>query len=422
MKPLHIVYLLMLIVLCFFRIEHARASGYAYIPDFPKNSLGLDVGQRVFSYGNDLYTQTSGEPHQIFPDINNPVYQRSGSIKFPLESGPIRLPVTLNQAIKTASLGVAAVAFMKKAIPYVGTAIAVYDIVCALTSICRDPVTGVVQTSSTTYLWSGYGNGSPPNGAPTYATPQSSCEATLAVYHQTGITSKPSTTNPKAYDCFSAQGGTQAQAAAYQVNNSGTTTKSPTTDDDYNKMLTIMADNRLAQPLLDAGEPLPIVSSIPAPNTTTITGPSTTVRDINGTATGTSVTHTDITPSANPLDPTGNTINATSVTTTTVTDITNNTTNTTTTTSTPPENPDPVVDIDNVPDPGDLPTKDIGTQYQSNSWGEGTCPPDINISTSHGSLIIPFRRTCDFASMSRPVVIAIAGFVAACIIAGVKLD
>jgi hypothetical protein len=194
------------------------------------------------------------------------------------------------------------------------------------------------------------------------------------------------------------------------------------TEQDFANAETKLNDPRFDVQLIVNGQPVPV-------NTPTLTSAppvklfeeETVTKDDQGNVTGTqkkttSLTITDSATSSRPGSVTGSE----------TTIITNyNTSNVITSTTTvensspPPEKPQKPINVqfDGVEDVV-LPTQDLDVDLNTNSWGEGTCPAPITISTSLKEITIPTQQYCDFATASRPFVLLIAGITGIFIITG----
>jgi hypothetical protein len=174
--------------------------------------------------------------------------------------------------------------------------------------------------------------------------------------------------------------------------------------------------------LIENGQPVPM-STVPIltpPAPVKISEEETVTRDDQGNITGTqrkttTLTITDSATETRPGSVSGNEI-------TTITNY--NTSNVITSTTTidnsspPPEKPNKItVNFYNVEDVV-LPTQYLDVDLNTNSWGEGTCPAPITVSTSLKEFTIPTQQYCDFATASRPFVLLIAGITGIFIITG----
>ena len=108
-------------------------------------------------------------------------------------------------------------------------------------------------------------------------------------------------------------------------------------------------------------------------------------------------------------------------------DINNNqissTTNTSYSSQPQPDKPQQSFEIkfDEVP-PAELQTHNVQATLTSNSWGEGTCPPDIPIDISYYpmNLVIPTAPVCDTAEKINPLVLLLASIAGVYIVSGVR--
>ncbi|SEQ56780.1 virulence factor TspB C-terminal domain-related protein, partial [Nitrosomonas ureae] len=108
-------------------------------------------------------------------------------------------------------------------------------------------------------------------------------------------------------------------------------------------------------------------------------------------------------------------------------DINNNqissTTNTSYSSQPQPDKPQQNFEIkfDEVP-PAELQTHNVQATLTGNSWGEGTCPPDIPIDISYYpmNLVIPTAPVCDTAEKINPLVLLLASIAGVYIVSGVR--
>jgi len=177
-------------------------------------------------------------------------------------------------------------------------------------------------------------------------------------------------------------------------------------------------DGRVIQELLDKGADIPM----PSPTVTgpsSVTGPSTTVVNPDGSKTVTSTTYN--------FNTSGNTItNTSNVTTNTTYNSSNVVTGTTTTTTTPTATEDPVDQCAKYPDSagcsklGEAPVadklakKDYAVNVVAQTFAAGgACPSPIAFNAFGHSYAISYTPACDLALLLRPLVLLLAGVLAA---------
>lgn len=335
-----------------------------------------------------------------------------------------------------------------KAAPWVGTALAVKEIVCELSDICEnpedptkpqkkdDPSNTPENPTTTPYgYYTTFQFGHP---VARWPTRQAACSA-LNSPGRTFVVDGNG-------NCLTLEGPGSFQAALWfhtgcsplYVQVGDTCTKqNPTqpiyrnlTDEDWSAAEPKLSNERAIPPMVQAGIPVPVEVPQFQPKETIVEKRTTTERDATGTATGTreETTRAKFEPLPNPNPTSLNSpVKVTETTTTVVTNITNNTTNTTTTTyESAPDEPAPEKDpedtdleFDEVAD-SDLKEHELGDAFDHNSFGSGSCLPDPVISYSKGSLTIPFHIACEFATLMRFVVLVMSTLIAAYIIIGGK--
>jgi hypothetical protein len=91
----------------------------------------------------------------------------------------------------------------------------------------------------------------------------------------------------------------------------------------------------------------------------------------------------------------------------------------TTSTEEPPPPEDTSVEFDNVSDV-DLPRTDLAPSLNTQSWGEGSCPPDPSVSVLGRSMVIPVHVVCDYMVQIRGAVILVFALISAYIVVGVS--
>ncbi|MBL0339391.1 MAG: hypothetical protein IPP67_09620 [Rhodospirillaceae bacterium] len=77
------------------------------------------------------------------------------------------------------------------------------------------------------------------------------------------------------------------------------------------------------------------------------------------------------------------------------------------------------ISFDTVPE-ATLQTYSVPNTFSSDSWGSGTCPPNIDVSLTNHSFTIPTQPVCDTAEMINPFTLLLASIISVYIIAGVR--
>lgn len=216
---------------------------------------------------------------------------------------------------------------------------------------------------------------------------------------------------------------TLARNAPWVPSSSGSTA---TTDADWTSKASVLNDTRFVPKLIDADEDVPSgVPTLTANQKKALGLDSVPTKDSNGNITGRADTATEIEAvDAGSSDNPGRVI--IKETKTTINYDTNNTqisTNTSTSYTQQPESKDPpqyTISFDAVPE-ATLQTYNVPNTFSSESWGSGTCPPDINVSLSGGHhLTIPTQPVCDTAVMINPFTLLLASIISVYIVAGVR--
>lgn len=407
------------------------SSAYNYPPEW-ENLRVID--------GELHISKPGGGTSLMYPDIGI-----SKQIPVNTSKGQFLVPIEKTFPVVPAKVGKAATRFLKT-LPAIGTAIALYDTVCDLTNICRDQSgelsyssspDGYPSTVSLGY-WSGSGSST------TYPLPELVC-------HDAAYITKTWGTNVKNFDHYEAVPGSSTDGRCYYIltNNAlsysavtkqttscpaGYTqqgsscmvdvTNRPVTESDWS-----LAETKLdAQPqqtatsLYNSDAPVPVDASTHSdPVNHQIGTTSTQTKDAQGNITGTQTQTSTVTVTDNST--TSNiTYNVTEITTITHYNEDNEITGTETSTSdnSPPKSSidETTVSFDDVP-PDQLETEepdfDLGEPV---SWGEGTCPPDVDLGIY--GLSISYAPACDAAEMLRPIFILLASITAMFIVAGVS--
>lgn len=202
----------------------------------------------------------------------------------------------------------------------------------------------------------------------------------------------------------------------------------PSTESDWTSKASLLNDDRFVPELISKGESVPSNVPILPPDQKKGLGlESKPTRDSNGNVTGREDTTTEIEAvDAGTTDNPGRVIIKETQTTIKY-DVNNNQINTTTNTSyssqPQPDKPQQNFEIkfDEVP-PAELQTHNVQATLTGNSWGEGTCPPDIPIDISYYpmNLVIPTAPVCDTAEKINPLVLLLASIAGVYIVSGVR--
>lgn len=356
--------------------------------------------------------------------------------------------------VKTAAVDVnrvgAAVGKLAQRVGPVGMTLTAVSLVCELTNICNDAgqwlmnadpaVSGYPQTLNTVGFY--YVAGLAAYSAP---TPDIACSngASKHNFWGPGFTGSGSGVGPSACTVTKTADGTTFQTAIqfatgtcpehYSVSGStcvlsGNPESHPATAEDWNSKASLLNDDRFVPELINKGESVP--SNVPTLTPDQKKGlglESKPTRDSSGNVTGREDTTTEIEAvDAGTTDNPGRVIIKETQTTIKY-DINNNQISTTTNTSyssqPQPDKPQQNFEIkfDEVP-PAELQTHNVQATLTSNSWGEGTCPPDIPIDISYYpmNLVIPTAPVCDTAEKINPLVLLLASIAGVYIVSGVR--
>lgn len=201
----------------------------------------------------------------------------------------------------------------------------------------------------------------------------------------------------------------------------------PATEQDFIDAEIALNNEQFIQPLFDAGEPLPIDQPDPFPPVNTITGSTTkTIKDGDGNIIGTEVTEKTLTVTDTSDANSPNLVDVKETTKVSTYDQNNNLTGESTSVSEPPPPPTETqnedIEFDNVNDTN-LDTHDVDLEFTPQSWGSGTCPPDIDIATTlGGTQTLSMQPVCDFATSVNPIVLVMSSLIAMYLVSGVRLD
>jgi len=343
---------------------------------------------------------------------------------FNTSKGQFPVPIEKNLPVDLSNnrLGKAATGLLK-ALPGIGTALALADLACDLAQICWNNGSGGFQYT--------------PSG--TYPGESGSCEESVGYpsgqtfANCTSLTNQHGTLrwfraphNPPGNGCQ----GISTISFLYSATgykNCGqleSTPRIPTEQDWTNAEPKLNVEGAIT-PLLNGGGQLPIQVPTFNPISKPIGTTTTTLKDSAGNVTGTQTTATTLNITNASTSSVVNNYNVTETTITTTYNNSNQVTGTTTTAGdAPPKTPDtkpPIIEFDQVPDTN-LQTVEVPGQFTTSSWGGGTCPPDTTINYKYGTLTYDMQPACDFATGIQPVTLVLAAVIAAYLISGVRLD
>lgn len=372
---------------------------------------------------------------------------------FQSAKGNFAIEITRYSPIDVNRVGKAVVKFAKIAGP-VGMALAAADLICDLSNICNqsgqwvaqgnDPLPG--QPSSYPVAdgkWTAWANrfaSSPEMGCrdPERITVNTGSASSFEYDHMTQI-------DQNTYSCwarskttgsvFYASNTSKAPGCSdgYIISGSlclkqGLTESHPATQSDWDGAESKLNDDRLVPELESKGQDLPVGNpTIPNPVEKIVDQKTTTNKDQSGNTTGTTEETTkikleDASPTENPTN-SPSIIRITESTTTIKYDVNNNIISSSTTVNnseTPYPKPEETkIEFDNSTD-SELEKYALPSSFSYTSWGSGQCPPDRSVSYHYGTLNLTFQPACDFAVAMQPAILAIAGFLAMFIIAGVR--
>lgn len=334
--------------------------------------------------------------------------------------GGYLVPVEKTFPVVPAKVGKAATRFLKT-LPVIGTAISLYDTVCDLTDICID----LEDSGRLMYrTYAGY-----------IIASSMSCDVPFMVEHIVVYPAsyvrfmKAEVSSPLyGYTHNSPCTGQPGYRVLYTTVYS---TILPPNGSQYRELTEsdwTSAESKLnahpqqtAEALYNSDAPVPVdASTQSAPVTQQIAQTSTQTKDALGNVTGTQV-ETKIVKVEDTSTTNNVTYNITEITTITHYNENNEITGTETSTSdnSPPNtSTDTTISFDDVP-PDNLETEepsfDLGDPV---SWGEGTCPPDVDLGIY--GLSISYAPACDTAEMLRPIFLLLASVSAMFIVAGVS--
>lgn len=382
-------------------------------------------------------TQASGAPTGALITGN----RASVPFQFNVPSGQSVVPVSgvRESNLSLNRIGKAATNFAKKVGP-IGAGVAVAGLVCDLSNICDDGNDGWIIPSEF----------SDPNAYPQstelgywyYVTPANGGGQTLPAACSVAVSALGAgyTGHTEGEICKLSFNGILSNNAvpafipgscsSHYLNTGSScdlqesTESSVPTDQNWTDAETALNDEQFIQPLFDAGAELPVDQPDPFPPVNTITGSTTkTIRDGDGNIIGTEVTENTLTLSDVSSPDSPNLVDVTETKKVTTYDINNNITNTETSVSNPPpiepptEEQDQDIEFDDMAE-NELEEYEIPEINDFSSWGSGTCPPPIDIVTTHWNGQIDTQPICTYAEGLKPFVLLIAALSSAFIVSG----
>jgi len=361
--------------------------------------------------------------------------------------GVVGMDIEKTVNVATSRLGPTVAAFAKKAGP-LGMAVTAASLVCELTNICNqagewllgtDPaIAGYPSTINTVGYYYVAGISSY-----RYPTPETGCSHAASVdkFWGEGYTGAGSGTGATACTVTKTSDGTTNQTSItfatgtcptnYTV--SGTTCvltgnpdPHPPTASDWDSAASKLNDDRFTPHLIDAGESVP-TDAVPTltPGQKRDLGKDVEpTKDSSGNVTGRKETTTaaEVVDNGTADKPGSVIIKETKV--TNYYDNSNTLINSETSTSytNQPTKEEPsqiTISFDTVPE-ATLQTYSIPNTFASNSWGSGSCPPNIDVTLTNFAFTIPTQPVCDTAEMINPFVLLIASLIGIYIISGVR--
>jgi len=346
---------------------------------------------------------------------------------FNTSKGQFPVPIEKNLPVDLSNnrLGKAATGLLK-ALPGIGTALALADLACDLAQICWNNGSGGFQYT--------------PSG--TYPGQSGSCEEAIGwpsgtntdcnnirnnnpgVLYWFRSSNLPATIN-QTCTLAGVAGWTYSASGWKNCSDAPNGTPRAPSDTDWASAEPKLNVEGAITPLLNGGGQLPIQVPTFNPINKPIGTTTTTLKDSAGNVTGTQTTATTLNITNASTSSVVNNYNVTETTITTTYNNSNQVTGTTTTAGdAPPKTPDtkpPIIEFDQVPDTN-LQTVEVPGQFTTSSWGGGTCPPDTTINYKYGTLTYDMQPACDFATGIQPVTLVLAAVIAAYLISGVRLD
>lgn len=381
-------------------------------------------GQKYYKPGTgDQWVRNSSPNGDRYIKVESPVnYKASNGRNYPVV-------IEKTGQIDGSKIGKAMVKLAKSAAP-ISLGIAVYDVICELSNICKKD--GLDE-------WGYQQPGS-------YDEEYPSCEEAIGWTHPSEYTECVNIRNNsvnvgKRLYWFRSPAPSIVQANCYLAGVAGFayatagyrdcvdaptegTTRTPT-ENDWLTAEDLLNDPRFDEPLLVNGQPvplanLPVFGNVPP---ITLSDTETINRDSNGNVTGTTRTTTTLTLTDSATETRPGSVTGTEITIKTDYDISGQPTGTQTSTANPPPPDKPAepttISFDEVPDE-EIEKQEVDFDFDYENWGEGVCPAPIPISTSFNTFTIPTEPICDFATGARPIILIFSGLASMFIIAGVR--
>ncbi len=333
----------------------------------------------------------------------------------------------------------------------VGMTLTAVSLVCELSNICNQAGQWMVPGSDPL---PGQPNSYPVSDGKWWAwdyryaaTVQAACSDTVRLTQNIGAGStydhyEAIDGNPNTFKCYgkhpngtvyyaSNTGRSSGCADGYTVNGTmcdktGSTQPHAATSSDWDAKQSLLNDTRFIQELIDKAADVPIdgVPTLTPDQKKRLGVDSVPTKDAQGNVTGREETVTEIeaVDAATTTNPGKVIIKETK---TTVRYDTNNTqisTNTSTNYTNQPETTKPTgfeIKFDEIA-PATIQNHNVSTTFNADSWGTGTCPPDIEVALSQFTFSIPTNPICTLADMIKPFVLLIASVIGIYIISGVK--
>ncbi|ALQ52075.1 virulence factor TspB C-terminal domain-related protein [Nitrosomonas ureae] len=332
--------------------------------------------------------------------------------------------------VKTAAVDVgrvgASVANLAKRVGPVGMSLTAVSLVCELTNICNDAGQWVLSNVDFGGTPGSYGSCQEAIGLAAGANWQACTDINNAIPN--GFWFRSPAQPDSSAGCTGHGGTSWTYTGVIYTCTNPPRTSAPLQPESWDSKASQLNDDRFVPELIGKGESVP--SNVPTLTPDQKKGlglESKPTRDSSGNVTGREDTTTEIEAvDAGTTDNPGRVIIKETQTTIKY-DINNNQINTTTNTSyssqPQPDKPQQNFEIkfDEVP-PAELQTHNVQATLTGNSWGEGTCPPDIPIDISYYpmNLVIPTAPVCDTAEKINPLVLLLASIAGVYIVSGVR--
>jgi hypothetical protein len=340
--------------------------------------------------------------------------------------GAIGMDIEKTVNVATSRLGPAVAAFAKKAGP-LGMAVTAASLVCELTNICNQAGEWLMKTPGLpdgNSMWICYGSTELSlNVCRNDQTLGYACGKGNVTCDSDAVASDGLSYTFKRYISGTFAGTiTLTRSTPVTVEN----TYAPLANSDWDNAATKLNDDRFTPHLIDAGESVP-TDAVPTltPGQKRDLGKDVEpTKDSSGNITGRKETTTaaEVVDNGTADKPGSVIIKETKV--TNYYDNSNTLINSETSTSytNQPTKEEPsqiTISFDTVPE-ATLQTYSIPNTFASNSWGSGSCPPNIDVTLTNFAFTIPTQPVCDTAEMINPFVLLIASLIGIYIISGVR--